>query len=91
MVRDEEETVIIMEYLRTYYRGMWRQVRAPDELQYHWEPEYDEGSLGVASAVLTETVAEMHCDEIAIEVNRRALEQRLRYMMGAVAITQSVR
>lgn len=90
LMRDND-VVIVMEYLRTYYRGVWRQVRQDDELQFNWEPEYAEGSLGVIGAVLTEVVADLHLDEIQIEINRRALEQRLRYMIGAVAITRSVR
>jgi hypothetical protein len=91
LVRDDEDAIAVVEYLRTYYRGVWRQVRRPDELQFNWEPEYSEGSLGVTDAVLTETIADLHLAEIEVEINRRAMEQRFRYMLGAVAMTRSVR
>lgn len=86
----ENDVVVVVDYIRTYYQGHWRPARKPDELQYNWVQDYQDGSLGVVDSVLTDGVAQLHTREAKEEINRRAQEQRLRYMVGVVAMTRPV-
>jgi len=84
------DAVSVVEYSRTYYQGKWRQGRKTDELQYNWVQDYQDGSLGVVDAVFTADVAGLHIEEARQEINRRAQEQRQRFMMGEVVISRLV-
>lgn len=84
----EDGIVTVVEYSRTYFRGVWQKRRKPDELQYNWVQQYQDGTFNVVDAVLTEGIAAFHFEEAAQEIDRRAKEQRMRYMMGVVAIAR---
>lgn len=90
MLVRQEGVVIVVEYSRIYYHGQWRPVRKLDELQYNWTQDYQDGSFGMVDAVLTEDAASLHHEAAKQEIDSRAKEQRMRYMMGTVAITRSV-
>lgn len=89
LVRQDGQ-IAVVDYTHTYYKGEWGLDRRPHELQHSWRPEYKDGSLGVVDATFTESIAQQLIAEAAQEINRRAQERRLRYMVGVVAMTPPV-